>query len=209
MAIAEQVEVRVQGLAPRLVVGVAVAIGVGLALGMLTAYGQGWLSDSTGSLANSAGPWSLAAFLVARYNRRLVPAIVAAMITLACCEFGYVIATEIRGGSTSTRTVAFWLTAAVLAGPPLGVAGSWSTQHGVRRAAGFAVLGGVLIGEAIYGWTTIADTTDWRYWAVELLVGLAVTAFAAFAPRRTIDAVAAIGVGGLTAFVVFAAARLV
>lgn len=41
---------------PSIVVGLAAAIAVGLAVGALTAYAQGWLSDETTSLANSA--WS-------------------------------------------------------------------------------------------------------------------------------------------------------
>ena len=57
----------------------------------------------------------------------VIVVVVAAMLTLACCEVGYVIATEIRGGSNSTATVVFWLTAALLAGPPLGVAGAWAS----------------------------------------------------------------------------------
>jgi hypothetical protein len=81
--------------------GLPLAVAIGLAVGALTAYGQGWLGDATTSLANSAGPWSVAAFLVARYSRRVVPAVAAAMLTLAFCEFGYVLATHVRGGAVS------------------------------------------------------------------------------------------------------------
>jgi F0F1-type ATP synthase assembly protein I len=194
---------------PSLLVGLAIAVVVGIFVGMFTAYAQGWLDDSTGSLANSAGPWSLAAFLVARYNRRLPAAVVAAVLTLACCELGYVIATEIRGGSTATSTVAFWLTAAVFAGPPLGVAGAWASGRGLRRDVGFAVIAGVLIGEGIYGWTTIADTTDWRYWAVETLIGVGLAVALAARSRRVSNALAIIATAAVTAVVVFSAARLV
>jgi hypothetical protein len=193
---------------PQLAVGWAVAIAVGLGVGALTAFGQGWLSDATSSLSNSAGPWSLAAFLVARYNRRLLPAVVAAMLTLACCELGYALATEIRGGTNSTSTVVFWLTAAVLAGPPIGVAGAWSTERGVRRGVGFAVIGGVLLGEGVYGWSTVADTTDWRYWMVEVVIGATIVAFATVRSRWPLHATAALGTGVLTAAVVFATGRL-
>lgn len=188
--------------------GWAVAVGVGLVAGVVTAYGQGWLSDATSSLANSAGPWSLVAFLVARYNQRLVRAIVAAMLALASCELGYVLATDFRGGSNASSTIAFWMVAAVLAGPPLGVAGSWATKGGVRRSLGFAVIGGVLIGEGVYGWTTVADTTDWRYWAVETAIGVAIVAVLAMRsrwPRHTFVTVAA---AAATALVVFSVGRL-
>lgn len=186
-----------------------IAAGVGVALGALTAYAQGWLGDGTSSLANSAGPWSVAAFVVARTSRGVVSAVVAAMVTLASCEVGYAIATEIRGGSNATSTVVFWLIAAVFAGPPLGVAAWWSTRRGMRRAAGFGVLGGVLIGEGWYGWTTVADTTDWRYWAVELFLGLAIVAAAAVTSARVVPTVACVVTAAATALVVFGAARAV
>lgn len=107
-----------------------------------------------------AGPWSLAAFLVARNARSVPVGTVAAVVTLVCCELGYAIATGIRGGANATSTVVFWLTAAMLAGPPLGAAGGWSAGTGLCRSVGFALIGGVLIGEGLYGWTTIADTAD-------------------------------------------------
>lgn len=160
--------------------GAVEAVAVGLVVGALTAYAQGWLSDGLGSLANSAGPWSLAAFAVAMLTRRAGTAAAWAVLVLVSCEVGYAIATEIRGGSNATSTVVFWLTTAVLAGPPLGVAGAW-TRHGrwwFGASAGPAVLAGVLIGEPIYALSTIADTTTPAYWVGELLVGVAVAALA-------------------------------
>jgi Family of unknown function (DUF6518) len=189
-------------------IGLSAAVAVGVGVGALTAYGQGWLSDASTSLANSAGPWSVAAFLVARYNRRVAPAVVAAMLTLACCELGYMFATELRGGTNATSTVMFWLTAAVLAGPPLGVAGAWSTDTGLRRGVGWSVLGGVLLGEGLYGWATVADTTDWRYWMVELVIGAVVISFAAARTRWPLHGTLTLATGALTATVVFAFGRL-
>jgi Family of unknown function (DUF6518) len=190
------------------VVGLAAAVAVGVGVGALTAYGQAWLNDSTTSLANSAGPWSVAAFLVARYTRRVPLAIVAAMLTLACCEFGYALATEFRGGTNASSSVVFWLTAALLAGPPLGVAGAWSAQTGLRRGVGFSVLGGVLLGEGLYGWSTIADTTDWRYWAIELVIGALVISFAAARSQWPRHVTLTLATGLFTAAVVFAFGRL-
>jgi len=185
-----------------------VAIAVGLVVGAFTASAQGWLSDATTSLANSAGPWALVAFVVARYNARVPWAVVAAMLTLSCCELGYALATSVRGGSNSNSTIAFWLAAAVLAGPPLGLAGAWATRHDLRGGLGYGALGGVLIGEGVYGWTTVADTTDWRYWAVELVIGVAIVVLLAMRrgwPRAT---TAVVAVAALAAAVVFAAGRL-
>lgn len=184
------------------------AVVSGLGVGALTAYGQGWLGDSTSSLANSAGPWSLAAFVVARYGRRVVPAVAAATVTLACSEVGYALATEVRGGSNATSTVVFWLTAAVLAGPPLGIAAAWSRRRGALRCVGFGVIAGVLVGEGIYGWTTVADTTDWRYWAVELIVGVGIAGVIAVRSRQLVGVAVVAGSTAMTAIVVFTTARL-
>ncbi len=191
-----------------MIVGLPLAVIVGVAVGALTAYAQGWLSDSTASLANSAGPWCAAAFLVARFNRRLVIATLAAVLTLACCELGYAIATVVRGDSNSSSTVIFWLTAAALAGPPLGVAAAWSTSFGIRQGLGFAVIGGVLIGEGLYGWNTVADTTDWRYWVIEATLGLIVVAMAAVRSGWPFYALAAVATGVATSAVVYSVGRL-
>lgn len=193
---------------PGLGVGLSVGVAVGIGVGALTAYAQGWLSDATTSLANSAGPWSAASFLVARYNRRLAPAVVAAVLTLACSELGYALATDLRGGANASSTVVFWLTAAVLAGPPLGVAGAWSAASGLRRGMARSVLGGVLLGEGVYGWTTVAGTTDWRYWMTETVVGALVVSSAAVRSRWPLHATLTFATGVFTAAVVFAFGRL-
>lgn len=153
---------------------VGAAVLVGLLVGAFTAYGQGWLGDSFGSLVNSAGPWSVAAFLVARGARTPWAGALAAAITLALCEVGYVVANNIRDVPSSSSTVAFWVTAAVLAGPPLGVAAVWSRLgRPVRAAAGYGVVAGVLVGEGAYGLARLTDTTSSGYWVAEIVVGMA------------------------------------
>ena len=165
------------------------AVVVGGAVGVLTAYGQGWLGDGLGSLANSAGPWAVAATAVAVVARRPVAAVFVATLVLICCELGYAVTTIVRGASNGTSTVVLWLLAALLAGPPLGLAAAWGRSTGgvSRRAIGRAVLPGVLVGEAIWGLAMVADTTSPAYWSVELLVGLAaiVTATITAARRST------------------------
>lgn len=178
-------------------------------VGALTAYAQGWFADELSSLANSAGPWSTAAFFVARWQRAVVRGAVVAALCLACCEIGYAAATNVRGGSNATSTMVFWLAAAVLAGPPLGVAGAWSNRTGTLRGIGFGVLAGVLIGEGLYGWATVADTTDWRYWMLETVAGAGLAVWAALQPRTRAGALLTATAAVSTALVVFGAARLV
>jgi hypothetical protein len=195
--------------------GCVVALVVGLAVGALTAYAQGWLSDGLGSLANSAGPWSLFAFLVAMLTRRPAVAAIWAAVVLATCELGYAVATQIRGGSNARSTVAFWLAAAVIAGPPLGVSGAWTRQKDwwFGASTGPAVLAGVLIGEPIYALTTIADSTTPAYWLAELAVGITVVTLTVvrivardLRPRSAVPV--CVATTGLVAVVVLATARL-
>ena len=96
----------------------------------------------------------------------------------------------------------------MLAGPPLGVAAAWSSRLVELRSIAIAVIAGVLLGEGVYGWTTASETTDWRYWATEMVVGVGVVT-AVVSGRRFAHVVAAIGAATVTAFAFLAAARVV
>ncbi|MEP7113799.1 MAG: DUF6518 family protein [Ilumatobacteraceae bacterium] len=184
-----------------------VGMAAGLLAGALTSPLQGWLADSASSLANSAGTWSLVAFLVSRRSPKAVIGALVAALTLATCELGYVLATEVRGGSSATSTVAFWIAAAILAGPPLGVAALWSrASHPLRRGAGFGVISGVLVGEGIYGLTKISDTTDWRYWSAEIAVAAGIVGRVALRNRSVRVIGSCIAMAGAAAVVVYVAA---
>jgi hypothetical protein len=187
----------------------ATAVMIGLLVGGITAYGQGWVGDSFGSAVNSAGPWSVAAFLVARPLRTWLGGAASAAATLAMCEVGYVIASNIRGVPYATSTVVFWLTAAALAGPPLGVAAVWSRDGApVRTAAGFGVICGVLIGEGSYGLARLTGSTNSGYWLGEIVVGVVILGVVLARTRSVPAALAGPGVAAACAGVVFAAAIL-
>ena len=123
------------------------------------------------------------------------------------CELGYVLATEVRGGSNATSTVAFWIAAAILAGPPLGVAALWSRAFDpLRRGAGFGVISGVLFGEGMYGLAKIGDTTDWRYWSAEIAVAAGIVVWVALRNRSARVIGSCVAVAGAAAVVFYAAA---
>ncbi len=65
----------------------------------------------------------------------------------------------------------------------------------------------MLIGEGVYGWTTVADTTDWRYWCAEIVAGVAVLGIAVFR-RPATHLFVAVGTAALTAIAVLFGARL-
>ena len=145
-----------------------------LALGVLTAYAQGWLPERLGSLANSAGTWALVAFILALLVATSAQeAMVFGSLSLLGLLAGYVVGAQMRDVPSSTTTVAFWIAAALVAGPVLGLSAYWiKSRRDLLAATGFGVMAGMLIGEGIYGLTQIADTTYPPYWWGEIVVGL-------------------------------------
>ena len=166
---------RLRAAVPSFAGRVALVAVVGTVLGALTSVGQGTLPFELSPLANSSGSWSLAAFVLASVERVPVRAAILGSIALVALLAGYVLATILRGFPVGTTLVVFWSAAAVVAGPALGVGAAWLQGPGLlRRAAGMAALAGVLLGEAIYGLTVIADTTPRIYWTGQLVVAAAV-----------------------------------
>ena len=91
--------------------------------------------------------------------------------------------------------------------PRLGVAALWSrSSHPLRRGAGFGVISGVLLGEGIYGLAKISDTTDWRYWSVEIAVAAGIVGLVALRYRSVSAIGSCIAVAGAAAAVVYIAA---
>ena len=159
---------------------IAIAVGCGLVVGALTSIGQSALPDQVRSLANGSAPWSLAAFILAAIagGRDTVRSAILAAGALLAMLAGYDLITTLRGFPVSASMTLFWVVAAVIAGPVLGVGAAWSQgTDRPKAAAGVAVLASILVGEAIYGLTVIGDSTSPVYWTAQLLVGLGLVAF--------------------------------
>lgn len=151
----------------------AIAAAAGLALGVLTAFGQQWLPESFAPLANSSSSWALTAFLVALLAPRGGVAAASGSCVLVCMLIGYVVASQLRGYPSSSGLLIFWGTAAVVVGPLLGLGAYWlRCRRGPRAALGGGGISGVLIGEGGYGLLYIADTTPPSYWWGQIVVGL-------------------------------------
>ena len=156
----------------------------GIAIGVITSFGQSALPDEVRSLANSAGAWSLAAFLLCLANRNPRLGLVLGPVALAAMLLGYDVATVVRGFAVSRSTIVFWGLAAVVVGPVLGVGAAWARGTDPRRVAlGVAPIAGILVGEAIYGLTSIADATFGPYWVAQAVVGLAAIGWVALRTR--------------------------
>ena len=151
---------------------------MGAAVGGLTSFGQ---QAGLGPLANSASAWTIptaAGALLARADLRLAPLLGA--LGFAADTLGYTIVSDLRGHPFDPS---FWLLVGLVAGPVVGFTAALLRQADRRLVAvGLGVLAGILVGEGIYGLTTVAATTGSAGWIA--LLAIAVAAFAAVAVRR-------------------------
>ena len=167
---------------PVSVLGSAGALGLvasgGVVLGAGTAFAQAVLPRAASPLANSAGSWVLAAFLLALSCRRLSAAAAGGALALAALTCGYYVTNELRGYPASTAHVLFWLVASVAVGPFLGAAAHVLRTAAPRLAAlGAGGLAGLLIGEGVYGLRFLDGDTA-AYWWVQIAVATVVWATA-------------------------------
>lgn len=157
-----------------------VVILTGTGLGVLTAYAQAWLPEPVGSLANSSGPWCVVAVLLALLATSRLRAAVCGALALGTLLAGYVFGSAVRGNSSSTGLIAFWILAAVLVGPLLGVAAHWvRSKRPILSAMGAGGISGLFVGEGAYGLKYISGSTYPPYWWAEITVGVALLVWTA------------------------------
>ncbi|WP_143331595.1 DUF6518 family protein [Clavibacter michiganensis] len=156
---------------------------LGLLLGGATSFAQQYLPDALRSFANSNSGWTLLAFAVVaastrrRSARRWWIAAGLGLVVFHALLQGYALVSTLRGFPDSYGPGDFYFLVATPAGPVLGVAGlAWHSASGIRRAAGVAVLAAVMVGDGIWGLSRVVETTGWLYWALSILIGVAVLA---------------------------------
>jgi hypothetical protein len=173
---------------------------------VLTSYGQTYAPHAIAPLFNSATSWSVVAFIAAFAARRPSRAALLGATAFGMLLVGYYVAAQLRGYPVSLATTAVWIAATVALGPLLGVAASWfrSAPRGprdLRRGLAVAPLGGIAMGEAVYGILVISDTTPVGYWWTQLALGAAFVAISlalrarGLAPRLTGAAAAVVAAG--------------
>jgi hypothetical protein len=154
--------------------GTVLVIVVALGLGALTDLGQQWLPQSSASLANSGASWAAVAFVLALLAASTFRAMVWGLLGLAGLVGGYYLTAISRHVPESPRSIQFWMLAAVIIGPLLGVAASWVRRGSpVTAALGAGAAAGLLGGESVYGLTAIASSTSSLYWTIQLAVAIA------------------------------------
>ena len=187
--------------------GTLLVLAVALALGALTDLGQAWLPASSASLANSGASWAAVAFVLALLATGPGRAALWGLLGLAGLVGGYYLAAISRHVPESPASIRFWMLAAVIIGPLLGVAASWVRRGSpVAAALGAGAAAGLLGGESVYGLTVIAGSTSSRYWAIQLAVAVVLlVALDTWRVREgaavVLSVVTAATVGALTALV--------
>jgi hypothetical protein len=152
--------------------GALFAVAVGLVLGGLTDVGQSHLPSFAWSLTNSGGSWVLVAFLVALRGSRVRQSIMQGTACLLALDVGFYITAAARDVPLSAPAVAFWVLAAVVVGPIVGLAAGWVRHSGpIRTGAGAGILAGFLAGESIYALHYLSQSTSPVYWTIQLVVG--------------------------------------
>jgi hypothetical protein len=150
-----------------------VAVVVGSAVGAVNEWSVPHLPASLEPLSNSAAPWIIVACVLALTARRLGEALVLSVVSLLALVLGFYVAQAHRGWAVSLNQVAFWIVASVALGPLVGLAVSWLRRAvPIGAALGAGELGGLLVGEAVHGLTSLRFSTPARYWEVQFALGV-------------------------------------
>jgi len=168
-------------------VGLATAVALlgGLLIGGLTSFGQLVLPPWVNSLSNSAGGWTMFAFLLVWLGRaRPLLATLLGVVAFEALSEGYGFVSRARDIPYSAPFGSIWAIVGFVTGPVLGVAASL-TRYGspLWRALGVTPLSAVLLGEGIYGLRELAETTSPVYWAIEAVLSVVFLAIAVATTR--------------------------
>lgn len=191
----------------------ALAVIAGAGVGAVLEWSVPHLPFSLEPLGNSAAPWLIVAFGVALSTRRACESLALAVVTLITLVAGFYLAQDSRGWAVSEHQVVLWTAASCVAGPLVGIAAVSLRRNGRMAAAvGAGAVGGLLVGEAVYGLRVLRFSSPVRYWHVQLAVGLGLAvALPVWRSRRrlissipalaaSLAACAVVGLGTLVAY---------
>jgi hypothetical protein len=152
--------------------GAAIVAVCSFLLGAATFHAQGSLPDALTSFANSASGWTSVTVLLLS-STRVGPAVAALLgaTSFVLLTLGYSAAAQLQDLYYDPTLFAL---VGVVVGPFVGIATSWlRAVHPWQAALATALLAGIGVGEAVFGMTTVADTTSPVYW---VLIGAAALA---------------------------------
>ena len=153
---------------------IAIVVVGSIVIGALTSPAQQYLPVWINSLANSAGGWSMFAFLLVWLSRarRVLGAILGAASFVLMVQ-SYEFVTALRGFPAPAPFTSIWILVGLVAGPIIGIAAAL-TRYASRPWAivGVAALSCVLFAEGTYGLAVVSNTTSPAYWVIELVLGV-------------------------------------
>lgn len=179
----------------------ALAVLVGVGIGLVTLQLQGLLPGSWSHLANSGAVWALGAFALGAVvaSVRVAALSGAAAMLLASCS--YYAAADGLDALSSSRGALIWSVAGLVAGPVFGGAGWVVRNCADRRWLALAVVAGVVIFEGVYLVWLVGVDDLWPAGLVELVVGGALAVLCAIRDRQPARILAVVG-GGAVAYYV-------
>ena len=152
---------------------VIVAVLAGIVGGALTEGLVLRVSHQLEPLTQTAAPWVIVVSAVALLARNIREAVVLSVITFLALVLGFYLAQETRGWSVSHHQAAFWFAASFVAGPLIGLAVGWLRYSSrLLGGVGAGLIGGIFVGEAIYGLRERSLSTSAAYWHVQIVVGV-------------------------------------
>lgn len=157
------------------VVASLVVLGGALVIGGVTSSAQGFLPDWLRSLANSAGGWSMFAFLLIWLSRaRPILGAVLGVVAFEAMLEAYGLVSLWRGYFYAEPFHNQFTVPGVVAGLVIGAGAALvrNAKPGWLRVVGVAPLCLVLELEGIYGLVVLRSSTSPVYWVIELLAGL-------------------------------------
>lgn len=160
-----------RGLGPT--TSIALALGLGVAVGVLTSLLQKPLDYPWLALVNAASPWLTTAFVAGALQSRLPTAALVGMAATLLQVAGYYVTADLRGFGVSTAYVVVWSLCAVLGGPVFGAAGhAW--WRAIPVGAGAALLVAAYASEAVvaYHFRLGYSSTAWLFGALALVLAV-------------------------------------
>lgn len=121
---------------------------------------------------------------------------------------GSVLGSHLADHPSGRSLLLFWGLPSVVVGPLLGIGAHWLRSGApVRAALGVGRMAGILVGEGIYGLTTVSATTSSTYWSLEIAVGVFLLGWALVRRLSRLDGAVAVVVTALVAVLLVVAFR--
>jgi hypothetical protein len=152
---------------------IALALLLGVSIGVLTSLLQRYLDFPWLALVNAASPWLTTAFVAGALQARLPTAVLVGAAATLLQVVGYYVTADLRGFGVSTTYVLVWSLCAVFGGPVFGAAG-----HVWWRATPVGLGGALLVAtyasEALVTYhVRLGDTaTAWFFGAIALVLAM-------------------------------------